>query len=313
MVPRFKVAFDPVHQYINLGDDALALIDTPEYQRLRDLKQLGACYFIFPGASHNRFEHSLGVHHLSGLMVNHFATTQPELRITEQETTYVRLAGLVHDLGHGPFSHVFDGQFIPTVRPGENWHHESMSAALLDTLLDDNDVGVLDEPYEAGDAADSLPVELRSGGTRDVCGRDVVKFMLHPPEPPPAAPGTARVATSYDETCVEYRRRRSSGGTAALHGQSSRDFLFQIVANAHTGIDTDKFDYLARDSHNLGLASSFDYRRVMYSARVMPNGQVAYHAKEAMAMNEMFHTRYRLFRTIYLHRATRCVSPLALA
>ena len=101
---RFKVAYDPVHSYVQLHDDVLSVMDTPEFQRLRDLKQLGTCYFVFPGASHNRFEHSLGVAHLSGAMINHFVGSQPELRITEQEASYVRIAGLVHDLGHGPFS-----------------------------------------------------------------------------------------------------------------------------------------------------------------------------------------------------------------
>ena len=56
-----KLLNDPIHGYIHLEADLVALVDTPHFQRLRDLKQLGTCYLVFPGASHNRFEHSLGV------------------------------------------------------------------------------------------------------------------------------------------------------------------------------------------------------------------------------------------------------------
>ena len=272
--PHFKVAFDPIHSYIQLDAPTLAIVDTPEFQRLRDLKQLGTCYFVFPGASHNRFEHSLGVSHLSGSMIDHFMASQPGLAITAEEASYVRIAGLVHDLGHGPFSHVFDGQFIPTVRPGLSWHHEQMSAALLDVLLDDNEITCLDGVYTPGDGDGELPSALRGSGRVDITGRDVVKYMLHPDEPD---------ASALPEAGPAYRARLSREGRGLLWA-NSREFLFEIVANATTGIDTDKFDYLARDSHNLGLSSSFDHRRVLYSSRVMPNGHVAYHAKETMAI-----------------------------
>ena len=265
--PRFKVAYDPVWSYLQLDASVLAIMDTPEFQRLRDLKQLGTCYFVFPGASHNRFEHSLGVSHLSGCMIDHLISSQPGLGITNQEAAYVRIAGLVHDLGHGPFSHVFDGQFIPSLRPGRAWHHEQMSSALLDVLLDDNEVDVLDDEYESGDGDGQLPVAIRGKGTTSICGRDIVKYMLHPNAPDGVTGGP--------ESSDAYRSRCTNEGRGLLWS-NSREFLFEIVANATTGIDTDKFDYLARDSHCLGLPSSFDHRRVLYGSRVMPNGHIAY-------------------------------------
>ncbi|MDD5472579.1 MAG: HD domain-containing protein [Candidatus Methanoperedens sp.] len=91
-----KVIRDPIHDYIELDELALALIDTPQVQRLRRIRQLGFSNLVYPGANHTRFEHSLGVYHLA----RHLAG-QVEERLREELLT----AALLHDIGHGPFSH----------------------------------------------------------------------------------------------------------------------------------------------------------------------------------------------------------------
>lgn len=91
-----KVVRDPIHDYIELDELALALIDTPEMQRLRRIRQLGFSNLVYPGANHTRFEHSLGVYHLAGFLVN---------QVEEHQQKELLAAALLHDIGHGPFSH----------------------------------------------------------------------------------------------------------------------------------------------------------------------------------------------------------------
>ncbi|KAF8926125.1 SAM domain and HD [Haplosporangium bisporale] len=140
--PSEKYINDPIHGHVLLDHTVLSYIDTPQFQRLRDLKQLGSAYYVFPGATHNRFEHSIGTSHLAGELVERFRDTQPELEITESDVKCVKLAGLCHDLGHGPFSHIFDNEFINRAIPGSTWTHEQGSEMMLEYLVEDNNIDI---------------------------------------------------------------------------------------------------------------------------------------------------------------------------
>ncbi|KAJ2720358.1 hypothetical protein GGI07_004654 [Coemansia sp. Benny D115] len=142
LISNNKYFNDPIHGYISLSDKALQIIDTPQFQRLRHLKQMGVAYHVFPGASHNRFEHCVGVSYLANKMAQGLRQRQPELDINDRDIRCVTLAGLCHDLGHGPFSHVFDRGFIPRVCPGSNWTHEQASEMMLDHAIDKNNIDI---------------------------------------------------------------------------------------------------------------------------------------------------------------------------
>ncbi|PWA01457.1 hypothetical protein BB558_002460 [Smittium angustum] len=135
-----KYLNDPIYGHIKLQDYVCKIIDTPQFQRLRYLKQLGTTYFVFPGAVHTRFEHCIGVSHLANTLVTRLRDYQPELGITERDIKCVTIAGLCHDLGHGPFSHVFEYSFMDRLSPSVNWSHENSSETMLEYLISDNKI-----------------------------------------------------------------------------------------------------------------------------------------------------------------------------
>jgi len=96
---------DPVHGYVYITEEEKALIDSYPVQRLHRLRQLAGAEYVYPGANHTRFEHSIGVMHLASKVAENPNISQC---ISEGETEMIRIAGLLHDVGHGPFSHVFE-------------------------------------------------------------------------------------------------------------------------------------------------------------------------------------------------------------
>lgn len=116
---RTKIFNDPIHGHMEIHPPCVAIIDTPQFQRLRYIKQICGSYFVYSGCSHNRFEHSIGVCYLAGQLTAALQRRQPELEINDKDILCLEIAGLCHDLGHGPFSHLFEGKFIPEVI-GEN-------------------------------------------------------------------------------------------------------------------------------------------------------------------------------------------------
>ncbi|XP_050925244.1 deoxynucleoside triphosphate triphosphohydrolase SAMHD1 [Lates calcarifer] len=271
-----QVFNDPIHGHVELHPLLVRIIDTPQFQRLRNIKQLGGTYFVYPGASHNRFEHSIGVAYLAGEFAQALRTRQPELNITDRDVLCVKIAGLCHDLGHRPFSHLLDGMFIPKACPGKKWKHEEASLKMFDHLVKCNDLEPVMKQYSL-----VLPQDLF-----------FIKEMIGGPQNTNAGQG--------EEWPYEGRGKDKS-------------FLYEIVANKRNGIDVDKFDYFARDCHHLGIQNNFDHRRFFLFARVCEvDGvkQICSRDKEVHNLYDMFHARSFLHRKAYQHPVNKIIEHM---
>uniref|UniRef100_UPI0037E970E9 deoxynucleoside triphosphate triphosphohydrolase SAMHD1-like isoform X1 n=3 Tax=Semicossyphus pulcher TaxID=241346 RepID=UPI0037E970E9 len=299
MANQGKVFNDPIHGHVDLHPLLIKIIDTPQFQRLRNLKQLGGVYFVYPGASHNRFEHSIGAAHLAGELVRALKARQPELNITERDILCVEIAGLCHDLGHGPFSHLFDGIFVPMVlkkkedmkKSGKldekkkkeieeeieqlkTWKHEKGSCDMFDHLVKCNNL-----EQEMKDCGLELPEDLT-----------FIKEMIMPKQ-------------IKDKEWPHEGRGKDKA------------FLYEIVSNKSSGVDVDKFDYLARDCYHLGVQNNFDHNRFLKFARVCEvEGKEWKHIcirdKMMDNMYDLFHARHCNHRRACQHKVNNIIGHM---
>ena len=248
---KLKKIFDPIHKYMEFEPELIKIIDTSEFQRLRDIKQLGLCYYVFSGASHNRFEHSLGVAHLSGMLIKRLKQNQPELNITDRQVLLVKIAGLIHDLGHGPYSHFYDNIFIKSIKHDEcvNLNHEGRSIIIFEHMIKKYKLNINDNEFK------------------------MIKEMINP--------------------------------------SNESGFLYQIVANNKSKIDTDKFDYLLRDIYNLGLPYSFEYYKFIDNMKVIDN-TICYSDKLVYDIYDLFSLRLKLHKNIYNHHTVNSIELMLL-
>ncbi|MFZ5623168.1 MAG: HD domain-containing protein [Gemmatimonadota bacterium] len=120
----YEVVRDPLWDNIRLDAAALAVLDTPPVQRLRYVRQLGHAFLVYPGATHTRFEHALGAYHLARRALTELSERGELAAISERDQLAVRLAALLHDIGHYPYSHGLEEAGFP--------HHELLGVAKLE-------------------------------------------------------------------------------------------------------------------------------------------------------------------------------------
>src|SRR5438132_787021 len=143
-----RIYRDPVHNIIPLRDDhaedrlLIRLIDTPEFQRLRRIKQLGLGLYTYQGAEHSRFTHSLGAFHLMTRVLDRLGEKH---EIGGDDRTAARAAALLHDVGHGSFSHVMEKVL--------GFHHESWTVKVV--LSEETEIG-----REVGSLGAEMPADV---------------------------------------------------------------------------------------------------------------------------------------------------------
>jgi len=240
-----KLYRDPIHDLIalhkNSADDRLLmrLIDTAPVQRLRRIRQLGLAYLAYQGAEHSRFTHSIGVMHIATRILDHLAKEWP---ISRQQRLAVRCAALLHDVGHGPFSHVFEQV---TRISHEKWTEK-----------------IITDP------------------------RSEVFQILS-----------------------EYSRRLPQQVVDILAGRSSPAFLSQIITSQ---LDSDRFDYLLRDSLMTGVKYGvYDLERLIKVLRLDRAGDRIVIAPNGIpAVEKYLQARYHMYTQVYLHKTVRAAESM---
>lgn len=245
---NFKLFKDSVHGTLEFSKQHLAIIDHPLFQRLRNLKQLGATCWVYPGATHTRFEHSLGVGFLSQKYLRILKEHDKSIECSDEDGFLVGVAGLCHDLGHGPFSHTFEKWMRSR---GTLWHHEDYSVSFLEQIVND-------------------------------CSIDFTTDQV-----------------TFVKDLIKGNSRK----------KDERTFLYDIVANTKTGVDTDKFDYIARDGFYTGYRTNFDIDRILNGTRVI-DGELCYNRSDAINLYNLFANRSNLHLQVYGHKTTCAIENM---
>ncbi|XGW07615.1 hypothetical protein V3C99_010629 [Haemonchus contortus] len=270
---------DMVHGSISLFHPLERIIDTREFQRLREIKQLGVTYLVYPCSTHSRFVHSLGTYWLAFKFVE-ILKRDTSLNITGQDHLCVSLAALCHDLGHGPFSHLFDGAFREAAGVPE-YTHESLSIQLLRRIVNENEIRVALERYL---------------GRGDEFQKNI----------------------TFAEELISSQKFDANGTWLPRGRPVEKAFLYDIVANNNDSCDVDKFDYLIRDSLSAGIPIPFSQRsveRLMENAKVLPDPhrgfpRICYAKKVADVALSIGDSRQMLHNLLYQHRVVSAIEAM---
>ncbi len=216
---------DPVHGSISVTDDEVIILDTPEFQRLRSIKQLGVSEFSFPAATHNRYLHSIGVCHLAGRAFNHIFdhTSFTSIEVRERLKQCFRLAALLHDIGHGPLSHVTEA-VMPSLKDlnVQAYQHRLKSMYQLG-VVSSLDRQANHEDYTIKYITDSPLTEVIKSTFSDISPIHIICLI-------------DKTIACPDDFFID-------------NGLDYRPILSQLVSSE---LDVDRLDYLERDAYFCG-------------------------------------------------------------
>lgn len=273
---------DPIHRTIPFSEREKRVIDHPFIQRLRYVRQLGLSYLVYPGAIHDRFSHALGAMHVAGRIWTSIRETSSEVlaaHFNEDDIAYfhqiLRFAGLMHDLGHPPFSHVsekFMPDFPALVLP-KGWFvdpdqkrkatHEDYSIVLVGAMAVEKDSPLTSEEAQ-----------------------DVASLIHHGVNPSPS---------------WEKRFGSKEGGKGGIHR-----LLRSLISGE---LDCDRMDYLLRDAYYTGVAyGTHDIDHLVVNLGVMDMPEkgltLTIDSTAVRAFEDFLLARYHMFLQVYLHKTT---------
>lgn len=264
---------DPVHGSIYYSDAEVAVLDTPEYQRLRAIKQLGFAEFSFPGATHNRYLHSVGVAHLAGLAFDAifkaipFSNNAAKLRMRQA----FRLGALLHDVGHGPLSHTTE-QVMPMI--------EGLDIEIYNRLA------IKPEQYK-NRRANHEDYTLKYVTDSNIATTIAMRF-------PDLSP--VHVA------CLIDKGLKSPDDFFIDNGIDYRPILSQLVSSE---LDVDRMDYLERDSLFCGTNyGKIDLAWILQNMTAHMNEGKMYLAlnrRALYAFDDFLISRHHMYLMVYFH------------
>ncbi len=265
----YKVSRDPLYAEIFMYPLEILCVDTPAVQRLRYLSQLVGAQMSYPAATHTRFSHSLGVMHVSGLYAAHlFGGDSPEFRLS-------RLAGLLHDVGHGPFSHQFD-DVVYAQFGYEEGHDEFRKRLLLEKLPE-----LLKAKFDASDENFKKSVL-----------EDIENTLGNVPENP-------------FNVIMEHVN-------AIFEGEDSGDPIFNTVQGP---LGADRMDFVLRDAYFSGVRyyGTVPMDRIIRNSAIMEsNGRkfLSYNIKTVDDMYTVLFGRFMMYKNVYFHKTSRAADMM---
>jgi len=259
-----KTITDTVHGTIRLDPLTLDLLETLELQRLNSIRQLGLTYLVFPGANHSRVEHCLGVGHVAGEMAR-------SLELSADERKLVQAAGLLHDVGHGPFSHTLE-HVLSRELAVDHMH-------LTQRIITGDDDNVSPDDRRAFPDVRRIHQVLEKHGVDP----SAVAALIRGPSERGASlliPGTRKESNRY---------------------------LAQII---HSPMDADQIDYLMRDAHYTGAPhGTIDFSRLLQTLRTY-RGELALDRKGLPALEGMLVARGLMYSSVYFHKTVRIAEEM---
>jgi HD superfamily phosphohydrolase len=264
----YKIIHDTIHRTIKLKEPFLSLLETPELQRLNSIHQLGLAYLVFPGANHTRLEHSLGTYFVAESMAK-------ALNLSDAEKLLVSAAGLLHDVGHGPYSHTLE--YLFNARLGLS--HTDLTKMIIlgeQKLLDDTDEKILQPTQKIHEILEKHDIDPDTA-SKLICNET----------------STFTPSFGIKEKLPVHK-----------HQQFFNDqrYLFQII---HSSIDADQIDYLLRDSHYTGVAHGvLDFERLMQTIEIYNNDLVV-NKHGLSAVEGMLVARALMYSSVYFHKTVR--------
>lgn len=264
---------DPVHGSIQIYDAEIEILEHPFFQRLRNIKQLGFSEYVFPGATHTRYLHSIGVMHVSTMVFNGLFKNQNSKEILRLKET-LRLACLLHDIGHAPLSHSTE-----TVMP-------MVSSLKLPRQFFNNDRQATHEDYTIKSITDSSFTESFKGVVKE--------FGINP---------TAIAELVIGET--------QNPDYFYLNGINYFPIFHQLVSSE---MDCDRMDYLLRDSYFCGVSyGKFDLDWIIDNMKVCIDNNKAYLGISERAIStfdDFLLSRFHMFMMVYFHYRAVCLEQM---